>query len=55
MENREQMQLEEMLLKYKMASKVLYTGLDNLIDEYKYRTQTNPVYGWSKNCMYFSR
>lgn len=43
MENREQMQLEEMLLKYKMASKVLYTGLDNLIDEYKYRTQTNPV------------
>ncbi len=43
MENREQMQLDEMLLKYKMASKVLYTSLDNLIDEYKYRTQTNPV------------
>ncbi len=43
MENRKQMELDEMLLKYNMASKVLYTDLDNLIAEYKYRTQTNPV------------
>lgn len=35
--------MEELLLKYKMASKVLYTGLNNLIDEYAFQTQTKPV------------
>lgn len=35
--------MDELLLKYKMASKVLYTGLNNLIDEYEYQTKTKPV------------
>lgn len=43
MENMEQRELDELLLKYKMASKVLSTGLDNLIDDYKFQTQTDPV------------
>lgn len=37
------MQLDEMMLKYNMASKVLSSVLENAIAEYKYQTQSNPV------------